>query len=63
LANPLTPGLIQIESHRCPANRRPSFDFITLESEMFRPTLLDRMKQLGVLARRRVNGRRPTGFV
>jgi hypothetical protein len=42
-------------SHRCPSNRRPSFDStVNLQSEMFRPPVASRMEQLHQLPAQRV---------
>ena len=45
LPNPLTPQVIQIEQHHsCAANGSQSFHFMGVESEVFRPPLLEGMK-------------------
>jgi hypothetical protein len=64
LANPLTAEVIQIEHHhRGAANRSPSFHFTAFESEVFRPQLLDGMKQGHQLACQRINSCCPVGFM
>jgi|SRR5580692_11258367 hypothetical protein len=55
LANPLTPQMIQVEQHHsCAANGSQSFHFMAFESEVFRPPLLEGMKQGDLLARQRI---------
>jgi hypothetical protein len=55
LANMLTPQVVQIEQrHSRAANGSQSFHFMAFESEMFRPFLLEGMKQDYPLASRRI---------
>jgi hypothetical protein len=64
LPNPLTAEVIQIEHrHRCAANRSVSLHFIVFESEVFRPSLADGVKQRYLLSCQRINGCCPVGFM
>ena len=64
VANPLAAEVIQIEHlHGRATNRNPSFHFTAFESEVFRPQLLDGMKQGHLLACQGINGCCPAGFM
>jgi hypothetical protein len=60
----LTPQVIQIEQHHsCAANGSLSFHFMGFESEVFRPPLLEGMKQGDLLTRQRIGSCDLVGFM